>query len=764
MKHLLLIAFFFWGMLFHAQKKTCRYEQTPLKKVLADLEKNFHISFSYRNELIENKKFTCRKKNIKLQEIFYQISYIHQLRFVKISDQIYVITPAINQNLNEVFIRAYLTQGIEKLTDGSYRLNLTKLGLLPGITQTDALESLQQLPAIAGINETASHFSVRGGNPDQNTIYWEGIPIYQNGHFFGMISPVNPNLIDQIHIYYKGTPARYEGGASSIVDMKSADKVPSKTNLSLGINMLDADINLKTNLIKNKLGLTAAFRTSYRKWWHTPTLSSYEQKVLYHTNIINPQTKLNNFNYNDTGIKLLYKIQKEHIISSSLLLINSHLRFENSLDNRQAYYYQNQLKTYTKALSLKSFNKLGAKSKLQTSFMLAWYDLTFNDTTYKNETVTGIIEKENFVADTRLSTVYTYQFNNKTKLETGYQFNEKRSVYLFQLQINDKKYYFDYQRNIQNTHSLFLEFKLKNQNNWLLIGGIRSIYTRQNNQIFPEPRLRINKLFSKQLETHITGEIKHQNLMQYNKTIIGLLNLENKAWYVALPDNYPVLKEQQVTWGLTYKPLRWILDLDIYYKRLQNISLSVPYRIYDTYDFVCGKEKITGMDLFIKKRWQNISFWISYALMQAQYRFKELKNNRAFTSDHKILHRINTSVNYHYQNWRMALGWQWHSPKIYYQNIIKDKTGKNTQNNINNDFVVKKLSNFNRFDISAQYQFSINNKSRLKLGISIRNIFNTSNLLSREKNSYTLDTSLHEFERYGLQRTVNLSARLHFSP
>ncbi len=60
------------------------------------------------------------------------------------------------------------------------------------------------------------------------------------------------------------------------------------------------------------------------------------------------------------------------------------------------------------------------------------------------------------------------------------------------------------------------------------------------------------------------------------------------------------------------------------------------------------------------------------------------------------------------------------------------------------------------------YKFGKSDAYKLKFGFSVRNIFNHKNLLSREQNSYTLDTSLQDFDKYGLDRTFNVSLRFYW--
>ncbi|MBQ0741547.1 TonB-dependent receptor plug domain-containing protein, partial [Aquimarina celericrescens] len=67
-----------------------------------------------------------------------------------------------------------------------------EFGVLPGLINADVLHSLQYVSGIVNMDETIAQINVRGGTHDQNLVLWNGSRMYQTGHFFGMISAINP--------------------------------------------------------------------------------------------------------------------------------------------------------------------------------------------------------------------------------------------------------------------------------------------------------------------------------------------------------------------------------------------------------------------------------------------------------------------------------------------------------------------------------------------------------------------------------------------
>ncbi len=768
---ILFIVFFKFHYVFgQDQTHSVYYAHTELTKVINNIEQQYQVHFSYQSDILKNLFFTCPKQELSLDALLQKISKTFKLKFIKLQKGFYVILLAsadvTKQDLKEVIINAFLTDGIKKNKDGSFTVYPQDLGILAGLIAPDVVESIQQLPGVISLNETATNLSIRGGRYDQNLIYYDGIPIYQNGHLFGMISPFNPYTVKRVKYYFKGTPPRYEGGASGVIDLSSGDNIAEKLHVGGGINALSTDFELETPLIKKHLSLTTSFRTSYRDVWETSGLKQFEKKIFENTNIQSQTVKLNTFGFNDWTIKLNSQWAKRQKLSVSFLHISSFLNFNHKISGYDDYDYGNNLDTSTSGVSITSNNILNGKWQVKTVFDWAWYDMAFENQMIKLQKNIGNVFKENFVSHTGITTEFSYRPNYHVGYRFGYDYNEKRTAYLFKLIVDNQLYIFDYLKNINNTQSVFGMIQYRNFHNWDIDAGFRIPYYQEFQNVFFEPRLVIGKKILPHTKLQITGEIKHQNIQQNNKTVIGLLNLENKIWQVAEPVNFPFISVRQITSGLLFLKNQWHLELDFYHKYTKNVSISVPYRIYNKHQYLIGDSQTQGFDFYTKKKYRNFNFWASYSLMRSQNRFEKLKNNQYFISDFQIRHKTLSTIIYHKKQYQMAISWLWHSPRPYYKNIIVDDENEYTGNNIKQDFDIAYLPPFNRVDFSAfyNYQFENQNQNKLKLkfGFSVRNLLNHQNILSHEQNGYGLDTQLIDFERYGLNRVFNIVLRLNW--
>lgn len=134
------------------------------------------------------------------------------------------------------------------------------------------------------------------------------------------------------------------------------------------------------------------------------------------------------------------------------------------------------------------------------------------------------------------------------------------------------------------------------------------------------------------------------------------------------------------------------------------------------------------MDFYLKKEINNFNIWTSYSFTEAKNMFNDINNNAFFTPNTSIIHAISTSASYKIKQFQVALGWKWHTGKPFTKSIINND--KITFTGINTG----RLPNYHRLDFSSTYSFEFNKKHHVhgKLGISIRNIYNQHNHLSKE--------------------------------
>ncbi len=170
-----------------------------------------------------------------------------------------------SSHLQEVTITARRAEeNVSRTQMSLISLDAKAIRELPGsYGEPDVIRSISLLPGIQTIGEFGTGFNVRGGSADQNLILMENAPLFNSSHLFGLISVVNPDLVNSVSLIKAGMPAKYGERASSVMDIRLGSG-PSleKTTLKGGLGILNSRFLLEAPLIKNKLTIGIAGRTS----------------------------------------------------------------------------------------------------------------------------------------------------------------------------------------------------------------------------------------------------------------------------------------------------------------------------------------------------------------------------------------------------------------------------------------------------------------------------------------------------------------------
>ncbi len=187
-----------------------------------------------------------------------------------------------SQELTEVVTNRFLTAGISKKKDGSIEIKPKKFGLLPGLIEPDVLQTLQQIPGISSTDETISNLNVRGGTHDQNLFLWNGIRMFQTGHFFGLISAFNPSLAHTISVTKNGSSAFFGESVSSLVSISTHSKSIEETKSSISSNLISSEFYSKIKVSK-KSSIEVSGRRSLTDFFSSPTYRNYTDRVFQNT-------------------------------------------------------------------------------------------------------------------------------------------------------------------------------------------------------------------------------------------------------------------------------------------------------------------------------------------------------------------------------------------------------------------------------------------------------------------------------------------------
>ncbi len=674
--------------------------------------------------------------------------------------------------LEEVLIVEYITKGIDKSIDGTLQINNEDLGILPGQSEPDVLQSIQLIPGINSPDETATGIQIRGGSPDQNLILWDNIKMYNTGHFFGMLSAFNPNIVKDAKVFKGGADPKYGDRASGVIDISSDKEVPKEFNGGVGINGTHADIFFKAP-IGNKVGLVVSGRRSYTDILETPTYEAYSEKVFQNTKITdisgqNPSEEEeeeereedigeNNFFFYDATAKLIIDVSENDKILASGIYTDNDLKFE----------IADEEDLITDDLEIKnegaSFSWIGTKSQNFHHSLKAYYSKYDSDYLF-TESQELVLEEQfirkNIVEDFGVDLNLTYDINNKNLITLGYQFSNNEVFYQitrdsdFENLINES----DLVKNTSNT--VYANYKFLPDNKGFINLGVRASHYSVIDDFYIEPRINIEYPITDFLRAKATAELRYQPISQLVEFEDTQLRLENNIWIHA-NEEIPILESLQFSGGLLFSKDNWNVEIDGYYKTIDGLtSITNGINTFDI-DLSIGESTIFGVDLLLKKKFKNFRTWIGYTFNDINYTFSEIQEG-SFPGNNDIPHNFRISNTLEVDNWEFSLGWLLRSGAPFTDaDLVNDEIEFGNAN-------AKRLPEYHRLDLSLNYGFDFNTSGnwRGQIGASLQNIYNRQVPISvsyqAEENPDTGELELDILRQQSLGITPNVVFRMYF--
>ena len=639
-------------------------------------------------------------------------------------------------SLDEVIITNYLTNSISKTIDGAIVFRPKNQNVLPGLTEPDILQSVQQLPGILNVDETASGLHVRGGTPDQNLILFDGIKLFNTGHFFGAISALNPYIIDKVTVYRTASNSKYGNHIAGVVDVETSSEIATKISGSAGFNFTHVDANVKVPIHK-KLSAIVSVRRSIADIVRTPTIDKLSNKAFQHSSVTEDAKDAedynvisdNNFKFIDYNLKINYKPTANDFLSISQIgiLNNFDYNFLN-LDLKEDRSDDLRLNNlgYSTTWKRKWTDKLSQNFNVNYS----QYNLNYNNQKVSNDEQYAKIVKRNDVANFEVKLDFLQKINKLQQVKYGYQYVYQDISYFLERE-NDNQFSgskLTLDNNSNNIHTLFSEYSFNFNKKYVLKAGIRGNYFSSIDKFTIEPRIFMQIKVLPKFWVNSSFEIKQQNtskLLEFDTIDFGL---ENQLW--ALSDNkeIPLLESNQFTFGALYSENNFTIDVDLYQRKIKGLTTLTTG--FDSFiqEIYTGEAITLGLDLLIKKTWNNFDTWISYNTGSSNFTFNGLNGGEEFSGNFDVSQSFYWSNNLKYKSFTFSTGFSYRVG-VPFSSIggLNDNLAI-IRNGINDD----RLPNYHRLDFSSTYDFRLNKKIKAKVGLSLLNIYNQDNILKRE--------------------------------
>lgn len=770
-KHLLLfLIVLFVNQSVWSQEKN---QVLPLKEILETISKQHDVQFNFIEEEVSPIRLLAPNSTLELSQKLKYLSNKTSLNFEVIDKKHIVVSHKKQESdgnipihLEEIAIEKYLTTGISKTIEGNLVIKPKKFGILPGLIEADVLQTMQQFPGIYSVDETISNINVRSGTHDQNLFLWNGVRMFQTGHFFGLISAFNPSLSQKVSILKNGTSAFYGESVSSVIAISSVSDSIEKTNSSLSSNLINAEFNSKIKISENS-SFQISGRRSFTDLASSPTYQKYYNRIFQNTIVTNiDNNEVLHYKSNEKFYFYDFTAQYQQKIGSSTELNVDFIGINNSLGLTQNMVLGNVEQSRKSKLEQQSF---GGNVSLKTNWnknnsskingYVSYYNLDSENEAIENG---QLLVQQNTVIDMGFRLENKHVLNPNLILNTGYQYNEI-GVRNYE-KINNPGFSKSV-KEVLKTHSLIVESEMHSNDKLLFLKtGLRSNYIEEFKKYIFELRLQFHYKLLENLNLEILSEQKNQTASQIIDQQQDFLGIEKRRWTLADNSSIPIQKSNQASIGFTYKNKNWLLSLDNFYKKVTGIS-APGQSFQNQLEFmkINGDYKVLGSELLFQRNFNRFYSWLSYSLSNSDYSFTTLIPSK-FTNNFQIIHSVSWAGIYDWKNIKMALGTKWHSGRpettpatnlLNLSNPAKPEIYYNFPNN-------KNLSDYFQVNFSASYNWKFDSKTQLELGISVLNILNKKNLISRYYRVNNSNNTIESVNTYSLERTPNLSLKLDF--
>lgn len=660
--------------------------------------------------------------------------------------------------LQAIFVSDFITEGIDKKVDGSLVIRAETLGMLPGLTEPDVLQTIQTLPGIQSINETISDINVRGGSNDQNLVLWDGIRMYHSGHFFGLISAYNPYLTEKVSLIKNGSSPALGDGVSSTIDITTDDQLTENFTGGAGINMLNADVFAKIPL-SAKASLQVSTRRSVADIFPSPAYRQYFRRAFRDTDVTNTSNadtlvdRNEKFYFYDASLKLIYNISDKDKLRLSFLNVFNDIQYqENALINNVIESRTSGLEQQNLGTGISYSRLWNEKIRTSAQFYLSAYNLGAVNFDLQND---QRLIQENKVLDTGFKVDTRVSLSSNIDILNGYQFFEVGVTNLED--INNPSFRRLIKKVVRN-HAVFSEGNFTfNHTNMRL--GVRGNYFPGFGKIIVEPRLSLNQNFLEYFFLDILAEIKNQTITQIIDLQSDFLGVEKRRWVLSNDEDIPIIRSKQASAGLYYKKNNFLISVEGYYKLVRGIITS-SQGFQNQFQFIRsnGNYETVGVDFLASKKFDQFTTWFSYSNAKSTFEFKQL-DPFFFPNNLDIRHRATLGTSYQTNNFEFSSGLNWHSGKPFTEPVkMNEIVDKKINYNVPNS---SRLGDYLRLDFSAKYRFRMSNKVNGQIGASIWNILNTQNIVNRYFDIND-NNQLKSIQQFSLGLTPNVIFRINF--
>ncbi len=640
------------------------------------------------------------------------------------------------------------TPPITKTTEiGAINLPVKQIKLLPSLgAEPDIFKVIQLMPGVQSGKEGSSSLYVRGGNPDENLILLDDVPLYYVNHLAGFISIFNTDALKSVKLIKGGFPARYGSRLSSVIDVRMRDGDMKNYHKEYSIGITNAKFLYEGPIIRDKASFLVSIRLLPWEFILRPfVLLANEGNVL-------------GYNFYDVNVKLNYKLNSKNHLFLSFYTGDDNLHFKLS-----KLFYHDQNLRYNLAWGNRLFafrwNHIFS-NKLFVNTTFAYTRFRYNSllkAENKAEAHSFFYNFNTGIKDLLLKSTFYYNLSPFYEMKFGYNVvfhNFNPGITYYRITENDTvksddKSAIDSRFAPENI--LFIENNFKIREFFMANIGVRIANYTIDKKNYPsiEPRIVTNFILSK----NYSIKFAYSEAKQYSHLLSSnSIGLTPDIW---IPSDSTILpsdaKQFSAGFFTEQKDGNIVFSVVAYYKTTNNL-ISYKEGAVFIGNAENWKSKIEtgghglsyGIEFLLQKRQGKFNGWISYTYAKAQRQFANINNGLPFPFKYDRRHDFSIVVNYILNknisfsaDWVYGSGYPFTMPVARY-NIIDDADNEYIEETGQFGFIYDRtiyvysdrnafrMRPYHRLDIAVNFTKQKKNYKRI-ITISVYNVYNRQN-------------------------------------
>jgi len=536
---------------------------------------------------------------------------------------------------------------------GTLKAPLPIINALPVLLgETDLVKTLQFMPGILCGSEGSSDLLVRGGNPDQNLILLDDVPLYNVSHLGGYFSAFNTDAIKEASLLKGGLAARYSGRLSSVLDVRLKDGNRKQWGGQASVGTLSSRLLLEGPIRKDRGAILLAARRSYYDLLAAPFIkrSTGLKTGLYFYDL---NGKLNyDLNQNNTLYFNFYQGRDKFFLKDK--------QSSNAQDLRLHYgntLYTIKLVSLLGSASVNNFNLSYSKYHFTTSEEYGNPDHYDALRSYRSG-ISSIMAKNIF--NTRIApwyTIYAGCIGQYHTFNPGVTRQAIPSEAIERHEGGSKLYAWEL--------AVFTENQL-HLGNWKGQAGINLALYPINNllYVYPEPRLSLTWQTTPRINFHGTYDHTSQVLNLLSNSSLGL---PTDLWVPANGSLKPQhSKQAALGLGAELNYFKWTTDF--FYKTMTGLTEyreGVSYLLLNAAwqeQITSGNGRAYGMECLLEKTKGKTRGWLSYTYSRNYRSFNDLNAGQEFRHKYDRPHALSLVVVRNMSaTWSISADWTYYS-------------------------------------------------------------------------------------------------------